>query len=195
MTEHDLRNIVPEDVKVFIGDKEIKGVPLSELTLAPKGEIDFEAIDSYPVQTIPVKFKKLDRLATTPRYAHKGDAGFDLFSVSAKTIHPGETVVIKTGIAMQIPRGYEVQIRPRSGLSLNTKIRIANSPGTIDSIYRGEVGVIIENTGNKNLHVDIGDKIAQGVLKKQPVAQFIEVDELGKSDRGESGYGSTGLKG
>lgn len=140
---------------------------------------------------IDVNIQKLDPLAVVPRYAYDGDAGFDFYSIDCREIHTGEIVLVNTGIAMEIPKGYEVQIRPRSGMSLKTHLRIANSPGTIDSTYRGEIGIIIENTGKKTLHVNVGDRIAQGVLNKVPVANFNLVDDLGNTKRGEDGYGST----
>lgn len=92
-----------------------------------------------------IEFKKLHPDAVAPKYATPGAAGFDLVAVEEVVIEPGETVVIPTGLAIEIPEGYELQIRPRSGITRKTKLRVANSPGTVDSDYRGEVGVIIDN--------------------------------------------------
>ncbi len=145
------------------------------------------------IERIPVKIKKISQLATIPKYAKNGDAGFDLYSIDTKELQAGDIELIRTGLKMEIPRGYEVQIRPRSGLSFKTKLRVANSPGTIDSGYRGEIKVIMENTSkSKKLHINVGDRIAQGVLKRVPQAEFIEVEEISETDRGEGGFGHTG---
>lgn len=141
---------------------------------------------------VPVKVKKINELAIIPEYAHDGDTGFDLYSINCKELLPDETALISTGLKFEIPRGYGIAIRPRSGLSLKTGLRIANSPGTIDSVYRGELKIIVQNTSDRILHIDIGQRIAQGVLEKVPKAEFIEVDELGDTERGEGGFGHTG---
>lgn len=141
-----------------------------------------------------LEIKKVDSMAVVPKYAHESDAGFDLYSVDFGELKPGETRVFSTGLKMAIPEGYAVSIRPRSGLSLNSYLRIANAPGTIDSGYRGEVGVILHNTGNKIAHINVGDRIAQGVLTRVPKAEFEVVDELSETIRGEGGYGSSGIK-
>lgn len=150
--------------------------------------------------------------AVLPAYAHDGDAGMDLYSVSDVVIAPGETVLIHTGLKFAIPQGCEVQIRPRSGISLNTPLRIPNAPGTIDSGYRGEICVIMENTscekyasepelfltdkGNKKgpYHIRKGDRIAQMVVARYETAsfQFTETVETIGVDR-EGGFGSTGV--
>lgn len=93
---------------------------------------------------------------------------------------------------MEIPQGYELQIRPRSGLSLETKLRIANSPATIDSDYRGEIKIIVENIGNTPIMISHHDRIAQGVLNEVPQANFILVEELNETERGDGGFGHTG---
>jgi len=138
-----------------------------------------------------IKIKKINYKAQIPTYGSKGAAGFDFYSTETSVIQPGETQLIRTGIAMEIPEGYELQVRPRSGMSLKTKIRVANSPGTIDSDYRGEIGIILENIGKTIEKVEIGDRIAQGVLNKIEQAIFLE-EELTNTERGEGGYGSTG---
>lgn len=145
-----------------------------------------------PRERIPVKFKKLNPDAKIPAYAHRTDAGADIFAVEETTIPPHQTVVVKTGIAVAIPAGYEIQIRPRSGMSLKTPLRVANAPGTIDCEYRGEVGVIISNTGNLTQKIEKYDKIAQMVIAPVPMIDWEEVDELDTTERGEGGFGSTG---
>ncbi|WP_242305781.1 dUTP diphosphatase [Bacillus cereus group sp. BfR-BA-01451] len=133
-----------------------------------------------------------------PRYAKPGDSGFDLVAAEDTIIWPGETKVVQTGLAFEIPPGYELQVRPRSGMTRNTKLRVVL--GTVDSGYRGEVGVLVDNTeipkaANMQAHViEKGTRIAQGVIAPVVTAHFEEVDELSHSERGTNGYGSTGTK-
>ncbi|KXO00860.1 deoxyuridine 5'-triphosphate nucleotidohydrolase [Bacillus thuringiensis] len=133
-----------------------------------------------------------------PKYAKPGDSGFDLVAAEDTIIWPGETKVVPTGLAFEIPPGYELQVRPRSGMTRDTKLRVVL--GTIDSGYRGEVGVLINNTeipkaANMQAHViEKGTRIAQGVIAPVITAHFEEVDELSDSERGTNGYGSTGVK-
>jgi dUTP pyrophosphatase len=165
---------------------------------------------------VNVKIKRLHPDAVIPRYAHEFDAGFDLVAVEDVIIEPGETKLVRTGLAMSLPPGYELQIRPRSGISLKTKLRVANAPGTVDAGYRGEIGVIVDNIAPKYLrerpyicsieNADIienfnvtyiirkGDRIAQAVIKPVEQAHFVEVDELDETERGASGFGSSGMK-
>lgn len=131
-----------------------------------------------------------------PVYAQDGDAGMDICAGEAICVYPGETKVIKTGLYVAIPRGYELQVRPRSGMSAKTNIRIANTPGTIDSNYRGEIGVIVDNTGNDEYNITVGDRIAQLVLNKVPTLRWQPVENieaLGTTNRGAGGFGSTGV--
>ncbi|OKA19961.1 dUTP diphosphatase [Bacillus cereus] len=133
-----------------------------------------------------------------PKYAKPGDSGFDLVAAEDTIIWPGETKVVPTGLAFEIPPGYEMQVRPRSGISRNTKLRVIL--GTVDSGFRGEVGVIVDNTeipkvANMKAHViERGTRIAQGVIAPVITAHFEEVDELSDSQRGKNGFGSTGVK-
>ncbi len=145
------------------------------------------------LRNVVVKVKKLHPKAKVPTYGTEGAAGFDFYALEDVSILPHETKLIPTGIAMEIPLGYEIQVRPRSGMSLKTSFRVANAPGTIDSDYRGECNVIGENTSHYHmLDIKKGDRIAQGVLSKVPQAIFEVVDELGGTERGTGGYGSTG---
>jgi dUTP pyrophosphatase len=155
--------------------------------------------------------------AILPEYANPGDAGMDVFAAEDIIIEPGQTSIIPTGLKLAIPEGYEIQVRPRSGISLNTPLRIVNSPGTIDSGYRNELGIIMNNSstiigedtvkisseiftleskGNKmgTYKIKKGDRIAQIVLQKVPKIKFIpvkSVKDIGE-DRG-GGFGSTGI--
>ena len=130
-----------------------------------------------------------------PRYQTDGSAGVDLPAAieGSATIDPGARLLIPTGFAFSIPRSYEGQVRPRSGLALKHGITVLNSPGTIDSDYRGEVSVLLINHGNKTFFFERGDRIAQMVFNKVEQVKFKEVEALDKSDRGIGGYGSTGL--
>lgn len=140
-----------------------------------------------------VKIKRVDSSLNIPRYAHEGDAGVDICSRVDMTINSGERALVPTGIRLAIPKGYEGQIRPRSGLAIKHGISVVNSPGTIDSHYRGEVCVIMINHDKSNdFKIKKGDRIAQLVFKKVEYVEFEEVDELDDTIRGEGGFGSTG---
>ena len=145
------------------------------------------------VQTGTVKIMKLDPDAIIPKYETEGSAGFDLSSIIECIIKPGEQALIPTGLAVEIPPGTELSLRPRSGLALKFMISVTNTPGTLDSDYRGPIGIILINHSRfKYYLVKKGDRIAQAVLSPIIVADIIEVDELSETDRGEGGYGSTG---
>ena len=133
----------------------------------------------------------------SPNLGSAGSAGADLraFIKDDKIILKSmERKLIPTGIKMEIPMGYEVQIRPRSGLAIKNGIAVINSPGTIDSDYRGEIGVLLVNLSNELFEINNGDRIAQMVLAKYEPLNFIEVSEISISERGEKGFGSTGNK-
>ncbi|WP_054287398.1 dUTP diphosphatase [Gulbenkiania mobilis] len=165
-----------------------------------------------------VNIKRLSPDAQIPQYAHASDACFDLVAAEDVIIEPGETALVKTGLAFEIPEGYEMQIRPRSGITLKTKLRV--QLGTVDAGYRGEVGVIVDNIAPLNMEVPFdygplmvtgeiyrmngdlpqfsyiirkGGRIAQAVIKPIEQAVFTEVAELGDSDRGAGGFGSSGV--
>lgn len=165
---------------------------------------------------IPFEFCRDD--VRPPEYAHTSDSGMDLYALEDYTIHPGETKIIPTGIKVALPPGFELQVRPKSGRALKTKLRVANSPGTVDAGYRDEIGVIIENIEppikdisytfdsqgypiitsiehGADMYIGKGEKFAQLVLMEVPKAALFEVESV--SDIGEDrggGYGSTGLK-
>lgn len=145
------------------------------------------------VNAMRISVKLLD-CAVLPEYGTQGSAGFDFVANKEVVINPFATELIPTGICVSLPEGFEIQVRPRSGLSSKTKLRVANSPGTIDSDFRGPIMVIMENTGNVAHVVRKGDKIAQGVITPYFVAAWNEVDKLETSGRGENGFGSTDSK-
>jgi len=131
-----------------------------------------------------------------PQYETALSAGVDLRAHlgDSITIAPLERKLIKTGLFMAIPEGYEAQVRPRSGLALNKGITVLNAPGTIDADYRGEIGVILVNLSNEAFVVENGERIAQLVVAKCEQAEFTEVDDLDETNRGAGGFGSTGVK-
>ncbi|MDA3967528.1 MULTISPECIES: dUTP diphosphatase [Helicobacter] len=140
-----------------------------------------------------IKIKQLDKNATMPIYQSEGAAGFDLCSSVDITIKAGKWALIKTGLSFSFSKKYEVQIRPRSGLALKHGITILNTPGTIDSDYRGEIQVIAINLGDEDFEVKAGDRIAQAVLCKVKRAKLKETKFLSRTKRGSGGFGSTGI--
>ncbi|MFH1641804.1 MAG: dUTP diphosphatase [Nanoarchaeota archaeon] len=140
-----------------------------------------------------IKIQKIKDNAITPKYAHDGDAGVDLYSTEDYLLKPGQRVLISTGIKIAVPKGFEAQIRPKSGLSLKHGLSIVNTPGTIDSTYRGEIGIIMINLGSEEYKIELGKKIAQMVINKVEHVEFEEAQELDSTARDEGGFGSTGL--
>ena len=140
-----------------------------------------------------VKFRTIDPSAILPSYAHPGDAGMDIRSIEELTIAPGERSLVHTGLVMMLPPGYEAQVRPRSGLALKNGVTVLNAPGTIDEGYRGEIGVILANFGTEPFKVEKGAKIAQIVVAPCTRADIVETTETDTTERGEGGFGSTGI--
>ena len=167
---------------------------------------------------IQIPYEKCREGARMPEYAHIDDSGMDLYALEDYTIHPGETKLIPTGLKFAIPNGYELQIRPKSGRCLKTKLRVANTPATIDAGFRGEVCVIVENVEapiqdityefdndghpvitsilhGEDYYIHKGEKFAQLVLAEVPKASFYLVDKVMEdTERADGGFGSTGLK-
>ena len=131
-----------------------------------------------------------------PKYQTGQSAGMDLYAYLKGEIglNPGERTLVPTGIHIELPSGYEAQIRPRSGLAYKNGITVINSPGTIDSDYRGEIGILLINLSNEDFEINSGDRIAQMVLSKYEIPNFIDTTEISISQRGEEGFGSTGKK-
>ncbi|MBO5940947.1 MAG: dUTP diphosphatase [Kiritimatiellae bacterium] len=140
-----------------------------------------------------VKFRIINPSAVLPSYAHPGDAGMDLRSVDELVIQPGTRALVRTGLVMVLPPGYEAQVRPRSGLALKNGITVLNTPGTIDEGYRGEIGVILANFGTEPFKVEVGAKIAQMVIAPCTRAEIAETLEVDETSRGAGGFGSTGV--
>jgi len=143
-----------------------------------------------------ILIKRLSKNISLPKYQTDGSSGLDLTAnIEQKIfIKPGKSVIIPTGLAVSIPKNYEVQIRPRSGLAAKNQISVLNSPGTIDADYRGELKVILINLGEKEFKIEKGLRIAQMVLCPVVKAVLKEVNELEDTKRGSGGFGSTGIK-
>ena len=141
-----------------------------------------------------MKIRRLREDAVIPRYAHgpEEDAGMDLHSVESVTLAPGDTKLVATGLTIELPPGFEAQIRPRSGLALKHSITLPNSPATIDPGYRGEIRVILQNLGREAFEIHPGDRIAQMVIARYEAVEWVEEGELSESVRGQGGFGSSG---
>lgn len=144
---------------------------------------------------VPVRVRRLDTNPDLPlpAYATAGAAGMDVVAAETVTIAPGARHAVATGLALAIPPGYEIQVRPRSGLALKHGVTVPNTPGTIDSDYRGELKVILINHGDAPFAIARGDRVAQLVLAPVTRAHWLEASELDATTRGEGGFGSTGI--
>ena len=144
---------------------------------------------------VEIRVKRLPNGAglTLPDYASKGAAGMDICAAESVTLRVGKRIAVATGFAFAIPQGFEVQVRPRSWLALKNGITCLNTPGTIDSDYRGEVKVILANLGEDDFQITKGDRIAQIVVAPVQHAKMVEVDEIDETARGAGGFGSTGV--
>lgn len=146
------------------------------------------------ISMIPVKIQLING-ASLPEYHSTGSAGADLRAMLSAPVvlNPGKTILVPTGIFLEIPEGYEAQIRPRSGLALNHGITLLNSPGTIDSDYRGEIKIIMTNFGEKDFIIENGMRIGQMVFARVYRGNFIEADRLNETERNEGGFGHSGV--
>ena len=143
-----------------------------------------------------IKFKRLSEDAKSPSYAYELDSGFDLCSTEKIVLGPFGRALVPTGLSFDIPEGYEIQVRPKSGLAINMGLTVLNTPGTVDRGYLGEIKVPVFNTNNSSITIEKGMKVAQAVLCPVVCGKFVkfdEVDSLGDSDRGDKGFGSTGI--
>lgn len=151
----------------------------------------------FIMQKIPIKVKKLHPDSRIPEYMTELAAGMDIcaFLDAAVTIEPGQRCLVPTGLAFAIPAGYEVQVRPRSGLAIKHGIALVNSPGTIDADYRGEISIILINHGSESFTIHSGDRIAQIVVASVCQAELILVGDISETLRGSGGFGHTGKRG
>lgn len=168
---------------------------LSNLINISFDELDEEFIKQQNTKT--VSFKKLHEEAKSPSYAYELDSGFDLFSTEKIILPAFGRALVPTGLSFDLPEGYEIQVRTKSGLAVNLGLMVLNSPGTVDRGYLGEIKVPVFNTNNNSIIIEKGMKVAQAVLCPVVCGRFVqfqESEDLGTSERGDKGFGSTGLK-
>lgn len=150
----------------------------------------------YQKQVVDIGVKMLNEDAKMPVYKTPGSAGFDIYTVGGDVEVPPHSTgtMVPTGLSFEIPEGYEIQIRARSGIALKTKLRLSNGIGTIDADYKGEVKILIDNVGDETHVIEHGTRLAQGVISELVPNRMTVIDELTDSERGEGGFNSTGLK-
>ena len=179
---------IAEDYFKIVKPTSPKGRYISALVGVYKGILDKIAQEGFS-RTVNIKVLKETEDAVLPTYAHFGDAGADLYANEEVDIQPNEVKIIQTGLKVEIPNGYEIQVRPRSGMS--TKTPILGILGTVDSGYRGSLGVMLYNHGDIPYRVQKGDRIAQAVIAPTYHGNFLISDSLSETERGEGGFGST----
>ncbi|WP_104747958.1 dUTP diphosphatase [Helicobacter cetorum] len=140
-----------------------------------------------------IKIQKIHSNAIIPKYQTEGSSGFDLHAIEDVVIKSHSVGLVATGLCLALEEGYELQVRTRSGLALKNQIMVLNSPGTVDNDYRGEIKVILANFSDQDFKVQVGDRIAQGVVQKTYKAEFLECEKLDETSRGSGGFGSTGV--
>lgn len=144
------------------------------------------------MKKIRIGFKKLHKDAVLPSYSREGDACMDIRATEEVLIPAGERRLVKTGLAVELPKGYKLSVKPRSGLALNHGLTVLNTPGTVDGNYKGEIGVVIINTSKGYYTVEVGERIAQIEIEEVLEVETFEIDELTESNRGDEGFGSSG---
>lgn len=157
-------------------------------------DLDEEIIKEHNTKVI--KFKKLSQDAKEPSYVYELDSGFDLYSTEKIVLPSFGRALVPTGLSFDIPEGYEIQVRPKSGLAINMGLTVLNTPGTVDKGYLGEIKVIVFNTNNNSVIIEKGMKVGQAVLCPVVCGKFVkfeEMEDLGSSERGSGGFGSTGI--
>lgn len=178
-------------------DMNVEDVPPSEFNGFSQEDLDEMNDHFYTLsKTKVINIKKINKDAVLPSYNYPSDSGFDLYSTEEITLSPFGRALVPTGLVVQFDEGHELQIRPKSGLAINQGLTVLNTPGTVDQGYTGEIQVIVFNTNNHNVTITKGMKIAQGVLCPVINGKFVkifEVDNLETRDRGNKGFGSTGI--
>jgi len=185
---------IQEDSGVDIDDTDEYQKELEELIGMTYEEMNEDALKSIKTKTLKVEL--LNDNAKFPEYAYPSDSGFDLFSTEEIILQPFGRALVPTGIKLSIPEEFEIQVRPKSGLAINQGLTVLNTPGTVDSGYNGEIKVIIFNTNNISVTIPKSTKIAQAVLcpvVNGKYVNLVQVDEVNDGDRGDNGFGSTGL--
>lgn len=169
---------------------------LESLGMSPEALVEMEKDAILMVSSKTIKVKRVHPDAVLPKYAYPSDSGFDLHSVEDVTIPALGRALVPTGICVEIDENFEIQVRPKSGLAINQGLTVLNTPGTVDAGYNGEIKVIVFNTNNGMVTINKGMKIAQAVLCPVVNGKYViieEVNELGLKDRGDNGFGSTGI--
>ena len=183
---------IQEDADVEIDDEYQK--ELEKLIGMTYEEMNEDAIKTFKTKTLKVELLNSD--AKFPEYAYPSDSGFDLYSTVEIILQPFGRALVPTGIKLSIPEEFEIQVRPKSGLAINQGLTVLNTPGTVDSGYNGEIKVIIFNTNNTSVTIPKGTKIAQAVLSPVVNGKYVDLVQVNKvsdGDRGDNGFGSTGL--
>jgi dUTP pyrophosphatase len=185
---------IQEESGVEIDEDDEYQKQLEELIGMTYEEMNEDALKAIKTKTLRVELLNDD--AKFPEYAYPSDSGFDLFSTEDVILQPFGRALVPTGIKLSIPEEFEIQVRPKSGLAINQGLTVLNTPGTVDSGYNGEIKVIIFNTNNITVSISKGTKIAQAVLcpvVNGKYVSLIQVDKVEDGDRGDNGFGSTGL--
>jgi dUTP pyrophosphatase len=186
---------IQEEAGVSIDEDDEYQRELEELIGMTYDEMNEDAIKTFKTKTLKVEL--IDNDAKFPEYAYPSDSGFDLFSTEEVILQPFGRALVPTGIKLSIPDEFEIQVRPKSGLAINQGLTVLNTPGTVDSGYNGEIKVIIFNTNNISVSISKGTKIAQAVLSPVVNGKYVnlvQVNKVNDGDRGDNGFGSTGLK-
>jgi dUTP pyrophosphatase len=185
---------IQEESGVDIDDDDEYQKELEALIGMTYEEMNEDAMMTFKTKTLKVEL--LDSDAKFPEYAYPSDSGFDLYSTVEVILQPFGRALVPTGIKLSIPEEFEIQVRPKSGLAINQGLTVLNTPGTVDSGYNGEIKVIIFNTNNTSVTIPTGTKIAQAVLSPVVNGKYVnlvQVNKVSDGDRGDNGFGSTGL--
>jgi dUTP pyrophosphatase len=186
---------IQEEAGIELDENDEYQKELEELIGMTYEEMNEDAIKTFKTKTLKVEL--IDDDAKFPEYAYPSDSGFDLFSTEEVILQPFGRALVPTGIKLSIPEEFEIQVRPKSGLAINQGLTVLNTPGTVDSGYNGEIKVIIFNTNNISVSIPKGTKIAQAVLSPVVNGKYVnlvQVTKVNDGDRGDNGFGSTGLK-
>ena len=185
---------IQEDAGINIDEDDEYQKELEELIGMTYEEMNEDAIKTFKTKTLKVELLNSD--AKFPEYAYPSDSGFDLYSTVEIILQPFGRALVPTGIKLSIPEEFEIQVRPKSGLAINQGLTVLNTPGTVDSGYNGEIKVIVFNTNNTSVTIPKGTKIAQAVLSPVVNGKYVDLVQVNKvsdGDRGDNGFGSTGL--
>lgn len=185
---------IQEEAGIELDENDEYQRELEELLGMTYEEMNEDAIKTFKTKTLKVEL--IDNDAKFPEYAYPSDSGFDLFSTEEVILQPFGRALVPTGIKLSIPEEFEIQVRPKSGLAINQGLTVLNTPGTVDSGYNGEIKVIIFNTNNISVSIPKGTKIAQAVLSPVVNGKYVDLVQVNKvsdGDRGDNGFGSTGL--